>query len=367
MAAGLGVALALAACREPTRERTASPPTSADAARSAAGPASASASAAASAGASAPGRSARPGTAPRVRLGFVGDVNLALSTGRIIHAMATGGPVPAEVPTGFPFQDVRERLGAVDLLVGNLECAVSVHGTPAGPRSFGAPPESLAVLRDAGFAVLSVANNHSTDLGPVGREETVRNLENAGFGIIGASGGFGPDPQVAVVRVVRGLRIGLLGYATVVPEKAYADVRRAKAEADLVVVLNHWGMEGCAEPTGSQRKLAHGLVDAGADLVLGTHAHVIQPEEPYHGKLILYGLGDFVFPGNPGLPQQPGAFLEVDVDRNGILARRFYRVRHDPNGAPDFIDADSTDPPRLGASPPVPCAERPPLPATWPR
>jgi hypothetical protein len=309
----------------------------------------------------APDGGAPPAAAP-VRLGLVGDVNVALSTGRLIHALATGGTLPAGVEAGFPFGGVRQRLGTVDLLVGNLECAVSLHGTPNVPRPFAAPLESLPVLRDVGFSVLSVANNHSSDLGPIGNLETVHNVEAAGLGVIGAQGGFGPEPQQALVRTVRGLRIGFLGYPNVSPAKAEADVRRAKAEVDLVVVLNHWGMEGCAEPTGFQRKLAHALVDAGADLVVGTHAHIIQPEERYHDRLIVYGLGDFVFPGNPGLPHHPGAYLEVDVDRQGVLARRFYRVRHDPNGAPSWLDEAAGEPPQLGAEPPQPCSEPPRLP-----
>jgi poly-gamma-glutamate synthesis protein (capsule biosynthesis protein) len=357
-AAALAAALLLLGCGEPAREHTVPPAISGGQLPPAHVPASASAPAASA---------APPVAAEPVRLGLVGDLNLALSTGRIIHAMATGGPVPAEVQSGFPFQQVRARLAAVDLLVGNFECARSDLGTPVGPRAFAAPPESLAALRDAGFAVLSVANNHTSDLGEVGREETVRHLAAAGFGVIGARGGFGAVSQAAVVRVVRGLRIALLGFGAVVPERAYADVARAKAEADVVVVLNHWGMEGCAEPTGSQRKLAHGLVDAGADVVVGSHAHIIQPEELYHGKLILYGLGDFVFAGNPGLPQEPGAILEVDLGPAGVLGRRFYRVRHDAYGAPIFVDDASTEPPRLGAAPPAPCAERAPLPDSWPR
>ena len=298
-----------------------------------------------------------PSAPAPVRLGLVGDVNLALSTGRLIHAMATGGTVPAGVEPGFPWGGVRQRLGEVELLVGNLECAVSLHGTPNAARPFAAPLESLPVLREIGFSVLSVANNHSSDLGPIGFQETASNVAAAGLGVIGARGGFGPEPQPALVRTVRGLRIGFLGYPNVSLEKAEADVRRAKAGADVVVVLNHWGMEGCAEPTGFQRKLAHRMIDAGADLVVGTHAHIIQPEERYHDKLIVYGLGDFVFAGNPGLPHYPGAYLEVDVDRSGVLARRFYRVRHDPNGAPSWIDEAASEPPRLGAEPAQPCSE----------
>src|SRR5262249_52558435 len=120
---------------------------------------------------------------------------------------------------------------------------------------------------------------------------------------------------------------------------------------DVLVVFNHWGRENSTEPLFLQKRLARAVIDAGADLVVGTHAHVLSPEEWYKGKLVFYGLGNFVFSGmNIDERHRTGGYLEVTVGPRGVVDRRFYRIRLDDMGAPTWLDTEPVDPPRVAGS-----------------
>ena len=102
----------------------------------------------------------------------------------------------------------------------------------------------------------------------------------------------------------------------------------------------HWGREDQPEPILQQKRLARELIDAGCDAVVGTHAHVMQPTAWYRGKLIAYGLGNFVFSGMTHTElHRTGGMLELDLDPDGGLQARMHTVRIDENGAPRFVGA----------------------------
>ncbi|MEP7123676.1 MAG: CapA family protein, partial [Byssovorax sp.] len=250
---------------------------------------------------------------------------------------------------GYPFAGVAERITAADLAIGNLECVVSPLGVPkpTAPVTFRAPELAFAAIQRAGFDIVSVANNHVLDYGPEALDDMVARLDRAGLPHIGV-GRRSVDPEALLIREIRGLSIGFLGYFDVDVEKACRDVARARASVDLVVVFNHWGVEAQQSPLGAQQTFGRALVDAGADLVVGAHAHVLQPEEWYRGKLIFYGLGNFVFAGM-GFDEQHrvGGLLEVDLKRRGVVARRLYRTRLDDTGAPRWLDEGAVAPERV--------------------
>jgi poly-gamma-glutamate capsule biosynthesis protein CapA/YwtB (metallophosphatase superfamily) len=288
-----------------------------------------------------------------VRIAFAGDVNMSMLVGQYVARRVKGLSVPEGIEDGFPFTAVRDRLQAADIAVANLECVVSLQGKRATEHNpFRAPVESISVLRDAGFDILSVANNHTRDFGPAGLRGTRKNLIEGGITPIGA---FGADLQEAVVRELRGVRVAFLAYYNIyksTPRPAYRDVKHARSKADLVVVFNHWGSEKQPQVQPVQQSFGRGLIDAGADVVVGTHVHVLQPEEWYRERLIFYGLGNFVFNGmNFDEAHRTGGYLEVDVDQNGIRARRFYRIRLDQHGAPQWLDTSPQQPDRLASSP----------------
>jgi poly-gamma-glutamate synthesis protein (capsule biosynthesis protein) len=295
----------------------------------------------------------KPPVPAPVRLAFVGDINLSMLVGQYILRRTHGLDVPDGVDANFPFTAVRERLVSADLAIGNLECVVSTRGKRETKHNpFRAPLEVIPVLREAGFDILSVANNHSRDFGRRGYKDMLKNLTRGGLAPVG---GFGLAPREAVVQNVRGTRVAFLAYYNEYradPVPAYKDVARARAAAEVVVVFNHWGREGKSWIEPMQRQFGRGLIDAGADLVVGTHAHVLQPEEWYRGKLLFYGLGNFVFNAmNFDEAHRTGGYLEVDIDRHRIHARRFYRIRLDHLGAPQWLDQS----PRLPeCAPPCP-------------
>lgn len=283
---------------------------------------------------------------PTVRLAFAGDLAMALAIGRNLEALAFGG---AAIEPGYPFAGVALRIASADFAVGNLECVVSPLGTPkpTAPVTFRAPELALGAIQRAGFDLVSVANNHVLDYGPEALDDMVARLDRAHLAHIG-TGRRSVDPEAPLIREIHGLRLGFFAYYNVAVEKACRDIALARGDVDLIVVFNHWGTEGQTSPDVHQQTFGHALVDAGADLVVGAHAHVLQPEEWYRGKLIFYGLGNFVFAGM-GFDERHrvGGLLEIDLSRRGVVARRLYRTRLDDTGAPRWLDQEPFEPERV--------------------
>jgi poly-gamma-glutamate synthesis protein (capsule biosynthesis protein) len=154
---------------------------------------------------------------------------------------------------------------------------------------------------------------------------------------------------------VRGLKIGFLGFYLRDPDKAVSDARRARPKVDVLIVFNHWGRDDASEVLPLQRRLGRALIDAGVDLVAGAHTHVLQPEEWYRGKLIFYGLGNFVFSGqNYDEAHRTGGYLEATVGPAGLIERKFYRTRLSEAGAPRWLDDAPVEPARTRESEPPP-------------
>jgi Bacterial capsule synthesis protein PGA_cap len=201
---------------------------------------------------------------------------------------------------------------AADFTVGNLETTLgsgrvnSCGADSSNCYRFQAPPSTAGALRRAGFDAVNLANNHANDFGPVGQAQTSAALRAARLPYTGRPG------QITVVRA-HGVRIALVGFAPYpfaqnmldIPGAAVL-VRIAAARADLVVVLMHAGAEGksatrvrpgtetfLGENRGNAMRFAHAVVDAGADLVLGSGPHVLRGIEFYRGRPIAYSLGNF--------------------------------------------------------------------------
>ena len=242
--------------------------------------------------------------------------------------LAFAGDVHAEGPSGDALRaglpSIREALASADLTVVNLETAVTDRGTPADKQFvFRAPASTLSSLKDAGVDVVSLANNHGLDFGREGLDDTLAAARAAGLPLVG----LGQDEDAAYaahVAEVKGQRIAVLGATQVLDgqfvdawtargdapgmasakraERLVEEVRRARADADTVVVYLHWGEERNPCPLPRQQELAQQLVDAGADVVVGGHAHVLLGGGMLGGAYVDYGLGNFVFSGS-GLEQ----------------------------------------------------------------
>jgi poly-gamma-glutamate capsule biosynthesis protein CapA/YwtB (metallophosphatase superfamily) len=237
----------------------------------------------------------------RVTLNAVGDLMLARD---IITLMDENGSV-------YPFSAVKELLEDADITIANMEGTFTERGAQASKfYTFRTPPLHARGLAEAGIDVVSLGNNHAMDFGAQGLQDTLDALEAAGV----LHGGAGANHQAARAPVFmekNGLRLAFLSYnavseATFAGPNSYGvanaetaaitqDVAGAKASTDLVIVSLHAGTEYVDTPTAQQSILARAAIDAGAVLVLGHHAHVLQGIQEYNGGLIAYGLGNFVF------------------------------------------------------------------------
>ena len=263
-----------------------------------------------------------------IEIGWVGDVTPGSRYG-----------IPSDDSRSL-FAETRALLTAPDLMAGNLEGTLSQGGiskcgaitTGLTCFAFQAPPGNATGLAASGFDLFNLANNHAFDFGVDGERQTLVALAQAGIAVSGMPG------QIRMLER-RGTRLAFVGFApypwaaslTDLPAAA-ALVREAGQFADVVVVMIHAGAEGSdqshtpqgaetylGEPRGSAREFAHAMVDAGADLVLGSGPHVLRGMEMYRSRLIAYSLGNFAgvhnfsTAGNLAL----SALLDVRIDRTG--------------------------------------------------
>jgi Bacterial capsule synthesis protein PGA_cap len=227
-----------------------------------------------------------------------------------------------------------------DLTVINHECPSTDIVAPVPKEfSFRCDPDALAAAKRAGVEVASLGNNHAYDQGPDGLLESLRNLDRAGIVAIGA-GTDAEDADAPRYVDVKGWRIGLVGVDEVLDPidmvamgdepgtavghdfpRALAAIREAGANADLVIVVIHWGVELDTQPREYQVEEAHRMIDAGADMIFGHHAHRLQPMDTYRGRPIFYGLGNFVWP-NFSTEGSTTAVAQVRVAPGGEIRGR---------------------------------------------
>lgn len=239
---------------------------------------------------------------------------------------------------------VAPTLSAADLAVVNLETAVTEGGTPAPKQfTFRAPPTAFEALAAAGVDVASIANNHGLDYGVEGLEDTLDSATAAGFAVIG--GGRTEDEAYEPFRTtVNGQRIAVIGATQVLDDGLIEDwtaegaepglasakrvdrlveeVEAAREDSDTVVVFLHWGVEQQQCPTENQMDLADELVQAGADIVVGGHAHVLQGAGMLGDAFVAYGLGNFTFMERTPASVHTGV-LEVTATGRRIDGYRF--------------------------------------------
>jgi hypothetical protein len=262
----------------------------------------------------------REPTGEPVTLAFGGDVHFEGA----IESRLAANPATALGP-------IANVLRRADLAVVNLETAITERGTPA-PKdfTFRAPPSALTALKAAGVDVATMANNHGQDFGVVGLRDSLAAAKAAKFPVIGV--GRNADEAYRPYQVtVKGQRIAVIGATQVLDSSlaaawtagedkpgmasAYeearllAAVKAARAAADTVVVDLHWGRELVNCPIDRQRALAPKLVAAGADVVVGSHAHLLLGGGYLRGAYVHYGLGNFVFYSRGGVTAQSGVLL----------------------------------------------------------
>ncbi|TCZ74257.1 CapA family protein [Paenibacillus albiflavus] len=236
----------------------------------------------------------------------------------------------------YPYTYVRKYFEQADFSIANLETPVTSNGTKQDKLySYQSSPEALPPLAAAGIDLVNLANNHSMDRGPDGLLDTLKHLDEAGIKHIGAGHDIDEAYQHAILEK-NGVKIAFIGLNHIIPNESWKAtasrpgmtqiytpkdaedaIKRAKADADVVVVFAHWGEEREDMPVKYQKDLARRFIDAGADLIVGSHPHVLQGFEQYKGKWIAYSLGNFIFTTNKVAKTHESAILQVTVNKAG--------------------------------------------------
>jgi hypothetical protein len=275
-----------------------------------------------------------------------GDVMLGRTVG---SAIATGED---------PLAGIRSRLEHASSRLVNLECVLSDKGTAAtGKRySLRAPLEAMRVLTAARISAVSLANNHAADFGLEALLDSIARLQAGDVTAIGAgettarayaphflTTNAGTRAAIVAVSDIDGASDGVSIASARDRERVAAAIREARVDASFVLVFVHWGDENTEKVNERQRELTRWLIDHGVDAVVGSHPHCVQPFDSYHGRPIIYSLGNLVFDGAPSVPNwNQGRLLELDAGQPGVrpASFRLVPVQLDARGFPQLVETD---------------------------
>ncbi len=267
----------------------------------------------------------------KARLLFFGDLMLDRNVGAIIENKGLDSLL-ANLRTESFFSDQ-------DIISANLEGAVTNDGDHYSPNNaydFAFKPELIAQLKEYGFNYFSLANNHTTDQGQKGLDESRQNLQALQVSFSG-SGDATIDKFSRQDLKVKNQTIALIGLSMVYnnfdKKQAQSLISQASQETDFVVVNVHWGNEYEHNFNIYQQQVGHELVDAGADIIIGHHPHVVQGLEIYKNKPIFYSLGNFIFDQYFSDATQEGLVvgLEIFEDRLNIALFPFITQESSPS------------------------------------
>ncbi|EQA64492.1 CapA family protein [Leptospira alexanderi] len=267
-------------------------------------------------------------------------------------------PLKIQDPRSFLFGKVESYLKGADVLFGNFESTLTNYPNTSKDTSrkmifaFRTPPSYAKVLKEVGFDILSIANNHSLDFHVQGFEDTQKNLSDAGIRYTGRKG-------MITYMNVKGISVAWIGFSHLKSHNnvneigaGVALVKEAKKKAQLVFISFHGGAEGgpalhvknqmerfYGEYRGNLVEFSHSLIDAGADLVIGHGPHLVRAMELYKGRLIAYSLGNFM--GYRALSSKGivgySLVLEVEVDVQGKFVKgKVIPLQLDSASIPEF-------------------------------
>jgi len=293
-----------------------------------------------------------PPPAGDITLAFAGDVHFTDRTATLL----------ADPPHAFG--PIVPLLSDADLTMVNFESAVTDRGTPQPKQfHFRAATSSFEAIKSSGIDVVTFANNHVLDYGQVGLSDTLAAVQAAGFPYVG----IGTNADAAWrpwLTTIKGRRIAIIGISQVDelastwvatasrPGEAHAidltrtlaAIRAARKQADTVIVFMHWGTEGNPCPNAAQRSLAPKLASAGADIIIGAHAHTLQGNGWLGKTFIAYGMGNFLW-WLPSYSTETGV-LKLTLHATGPLTATFYPAVVSDTGQP--VPATGADATRIG-------------------
>lgn len=258
-----------------------------------------------------------------VQIAFLGDVML----GRGIAQAA------ARNPNWRPFEALHPFLNTSDIVAANLESPLTNAPIVTEGYALCAPPEQSESLTNAGFDLLSIANNHVFDCGEIGLEQSQMILQSTGLRYVG------PDPQ-PVYLDKHGRRIAFIALDDVSQPIQLSNItpiiQNASRNADVVIISIHWGAEYQPAPSKRQQNLAAEIVNAGADVIIGHHPHIIQPmdilvrDEDGTPVQVFYSLGNALFDQYGLKDTRIGALVILFIPPNGKLKFTAHRFMIDP-------------------------------------
>lgn len=271
----------------------------------------------------------KDGRTGEITISIVGDIMLSRGVETCLK----------EYGYDYPYEDVSGIFQSDDLTIGNLECPITDSQNPADKTKrflFRAEEENAAALKRAGFDCLNLANNHSMDYLSNGLLDTMKHLEENGLAYVGASENASLSSNFTFEK--EGIKVGVLAYSTFPPEGFFFHKDKptvqyintmdlsglkediASLECDFTIVYFHWGAEFLPYKSEMQELIGREAASAGADLVVGTHPHVIQEKEIYKDTPIYYSLGNFVFDSQIPPGTDESVILQIRVGREGLLS-----------------------------------------------
>lgn len=291
-----------------------------------------------------------PGT---ITLAFGGDVHFTERTAPRLNS------TPADPALG----PISRTVASADFAMVNLETAITTRGSEE-PKlyHFRTPPSALTALKDSGVDAVSMANNHAVDYGPAGLADTLAAVHHAPIPVLGI-GANEAEAYRPYVKDIRGVKLAVVAASQVMdltndkfragpkkpgiasaldPAKLVAAVKRAKAEADVVVVYLHWGTEGQSCPGPEQKSIAAKLSAAGATAVVGTHAHVMLGSGMRGPTYVNYGLGNLLWYGTSPYPHSNDSGVATLTVAHGKVVKQGF--------APAVVDNRGVPMPQDGAA-----------------
>lgn len=254
----------------------------------------------------------KEGDYTKIKAKFFGDTMAHI--GQVQYALAYGG---GEYDFSNQFSYIKDYVKDSDLAITNYETTSDPNREYSGYPAFNTPASYLKNIKEAGFDVVTTANNHALDTDEEGVQTTIEAIKEAGLDFVGTKS---KDSDKILYKEINGIKVAILAYTYgangkedlldvrdevsslnyLKEENVKSDIEEAKKNScDFIIVYPHWGIEYESYPTDETIKLAHKMVDWGADLVIGNHPHVVQPVEVYKSEdgregIIAYALGNFI-------------------------------------------------------------------------
>ncbi len=268
-----------------------------------------------------------------------------VAVGDIIMSRTVGIKITESGDNALPFRKIADILLAGDITFGNVEAPFLDQGELIREgMTFKAEPKFIEGLTLSGFDVVSLANNHSKNFGAEGLTYTFNHLASNDIKYCGAGNNSQEAHQPAILES-KGIKFAFLAHTYSdgldfkthldkdKPDIAFwdlpqavEDIKKAKEQADVVISYMHAGQEYTAKPIPEQVEFAHAVIDAGADLVIGSHSHWVQTTEKYKDKYIIYSMGNFVFDQEWSQETKEGVIVKLKFDNRKFNLAEFIPV-----------------------------------------